>query len=323
MKAIRVHETGDPGVLRYEEVATPEPGAGEVLVQVEAAGVNFIDTYQRRGQYSLPLPFIPGQEAAGKVVAVGSGVSHLAPGARVAQATRGGSYAEYVVFPADQVVPVPEGISAELAAAVMLQGMTAHYLSHSTYPIRSGDTVLIHAAAGGVGQLLVQMAKNLGARVIGTASTQDKAALARGLGADEMILYTQVNFRDRVKELTGGQGVEAVYDSVGRTTFVDSLDCLKPRGMMVLFGQSSGPVEPFDPQILNRKGSLYLTRPSLGHYVADRAALMARAKDLFDWMTGGQLRVRIDRTFPLVEAAAAHRYVESRKTQGKVLLIPS
>jgi NADPH2:quinone reductase len=322
VKAIRVHEYGGAEVLRYEDVPLPEPGAGEVRVKIEAAGVNYIDVYFRTGLYSSQLPFIIGQEAAGTVEAVGPGVSDLKPGDRVAYATQVGAYAEAAVIPAGKLVPVPDGMDIRLAAASMLQGMTAHYLSHSTYPLGPGDTALVHAAAGGVGLLLVQVAKRRGARVIGTVSTDEKARLAREAGADEVILYTQADFEAETRRLTGGKGVNVVYDSVGQATFDKSLNCLKPRGTMVLFGQSSGPVAPLNPQVLNAKGSIFLTRPSLGHYVADRAELLQRAGDLFAWIAAGQLSVRVDQVFPLSAAAEAHRYLEGRKTRGKVVLVP-
>jgi NADPH2:quinone reductase len=322
MKAIRVHEYGGPEVLSYEEAPLPEPGAGEARVKIEAAGLNFIDVYHRMGRYPAELPITPGVEGAGVVDAVGPEVSDLQPGDRVVYAMQMGSYAEYAVVPAWKLVPVPDGVDTRQAAAVMLQGMTAHYLTHSTYPLQPGDTALVHAAAGGVGLLLVQLAKQRGARVIGTVSTEEKARLAREAGADEVILYTQVDFEAETKHLTGGEGVNVVYESVGKTTFDKSLNCLKPRGYMVLYGQSSGPVPPLDPQVLNAKGSLFLTRPSLGHYAADRAEIMQRAGDLFAWMLAGQLKVRIDKTFPLAEAGDAHQYLEGRKTKGKVLLIP-
>jgi NADPH2:quinone reductase len=322
VKAIRVHQLGGPEVLLYEEVPNPEPGPGEALVEVSAAGVNFVDTYQRKGQYERERPFVPGLEGAGTVVAVGAGVTDVEVGQRVAWATGGGSYAQYAVLPTRVLVPLPEGISMEQAAAAMLQGMTAHYLSHSTYPLGENDWALIHAAAGGVGHLLVQMAKRRGARVIGTCSTTEKAALARHFGADDMILYTHEDFQQGVDRLTQGRGVDVVYDSVGKTTFEKSLDCLRPRGYLVLFGQASGPVEPVDPQVLNAKGSLYLTRPTLGDYVATRDELLWRATDLFDWIAARELEVQIDRTFPMSEAAAAHRYIEGRRTRGKLLLLP-
>ncbi|GAB4544440.1 MAG: quinone oxidoreductase [Anaerolineae bacterium] len=322
MKAIRVHEYGGPEVLRYEEVPLPEPGPGEVRVKIEAAGVNYIDVYHRTGRYPGQLPLTVGREGAGLVDALGPDVSELKPGDRVAYAMQQGAYAEYAIVPAWKLVPLPEGVDTRMAAAVMLQGMTAHYLSHATYPLQPGDTALVHAAAGGVGLLLVQMAKRRGARVIGTVSTEEKAALAREFGADEVILYTQTDFEAETRRLTDGVGVNVVYDAVGMTTFDKSLNCLKPRGYLVLYGESSGPVSPLDPQVLNARGSLFLTRPSLAHYMADRAELLSRAVDLFAWIAAGELRVRIDRTFPLAEAAEAHRYLEGRKTRGKLLLVP-
>lgn len=322
MRAVRIHEYGGLEVLRLEDVPLPEPGPGEARVKLQAIGVNFIDIYQRTGQYPLPLPLTLGGEAAGVVDALGPGVEDLEPGDRVVYASHQGAYAEYAVIPAWKLVRIPDNLDIRQAAAAMLQGLTAHYLTHSTYPLKPGETALVHAAAGGVGHLLVQMAKQRGARVIGTVSTEEKARLAREAGADEVILYTEADFEAEVKRLTGGRGVDVVYDSVGKVTFDKSLNCLRPRGMMVLFGQSSGRVPPFDPQILNVKGSLFLTRPSLGPYIADRAELLWRANDLFTWLTGGQLKVRIDRMFPLGEAAQAHRYLEERQTKGKVLLIP-
>jgi NADPH2:quinone reductase len=322
MHAIQVQEHGGPEKLVYAEVPRPEPKAGEVCIKVEAAGLNFIDVYQRAGAYSIALPFIPGQEAAGTVAAVGPGVDDIREGDRVACANSMGAYAEYVVIPAAKAVPVPDGVDIQTAAAAMLQGMTAHYLTHGTYRIQEGDQVLIHAAAGGVGLLLCQMAKRLGAYVIGTVSTKEKARLARDAGADEVILYTEQDFVAETKRLTGGRGVHAVYDSVGKTTFDDSLNVLRPRGYMVLFGQSSGAVPPLSPQVLNAKGSLFLTRPTLAHYTQDRAELLMRSGDLFNWIKAGDLVVRIDRTFPLAQAAQAHRVLEARQTSGKVLLLP-
>lgn len=322
MKAIRVHQNGGPETLTYEDVPVPEPGVGEARVKIEAIGLNFVDVYRRKGIYKVNLPLIPGEEAAGIVDAVGPDVTEVQVGQRVAYAQSSGAYAEYAVVPARTLVPVPDGISAQQAAAVLLQGMTAHYLCYSTYPLRAGETALIHAAAGGVGLLLVQMAHGLGARIIATVSTEEKAQLAREAGADEVILYTQTDFEAETKRLTNNQGVHVVYDSVGRDTFDKSLNCLRPRGMLVLYGASSGPVPPVDPQILNQKGSLYLTRPGLGAYVADRTELMQRAGDLFQWMQAGDLDVRIDTTFPLAQAADAHRYIEGRQTKGKVLIIP-
>ena len=322
MKAIRVHRWGGPEVLQLEEVPAPTPGPGQVVVRVEAAGINFIDVYQRTGHYKTPLPFTPGQEAAGTVTAVGPGVTAPRVGDRVAYTGVLGAYAENAVAPADRVVMLPDAVSAEQGAAAMLQGMTAHYLATSTYPLKPGDACLVHAAAGGVGLLLCQIAKARGARVIGTASTREKAALARAAGADDVILYTEQDFEVEVKRLAGA-GLQVVYDSVGKATFEKGLNCLQPRGMMVLFGQSSGPVGPFDPQVLNQKGSLYLTRPTVANYIATRAELLARAADVLAWVHHGKLKLRIAHTFPLAEAAEAHRQLEGRKTTGKVLLIPS
>jgi NADPH:quinone reductase len=322
MKAIRVHQHGGPEALSYEEVEVPQPGPGEARVRIEAIGLNFVDVYQRKGLYKNPLPLTPGNEAAGVVDAAGPDVTEVQVGQRVAYAMRIGAYAEYAIVPAWTLVPLPDSISTQEAAAVLLQGLTAHYLCYSTYPLRAGEAALIHAAAGGVGLLLVQIAKGLGARIIGTVSTEEKAQLAREAGADEIIFYTQTDFEAETKHLTGNRGVDVVYDSVGKDTFDKSLNCLRPRGMLVLYGQSSGPVPPVDPQILNTKGSLYLTRPSLGHYIADHTELLQRAGDLFQWMEAGDLRVRIDTTFPLAHAADAHRYIEGRQTRGKVLLIP-
>ncbi len=322
MNAIQVHQYGGPEVLSYGASAAPEPGPGQVLVKLEAIGINFIDVYRRVGLYPVPLPFIPGEEAAGVVAAIGPGVDTVHVGEHVASTNVLGAYAEYAVVPAERLVSIPHGLDTRQAAAAMLQGMTAHYLTHSTYPIQAGDRVLIHAAAGGAGLLLVQMAKRRGARVFGTVSTEAKAALAREAGADEVILYTQTDFEVELKRLTDGRGVDAIYDSVGQTTFDKSLNCLRPRGYMVLFGQSSGPVAPLNPQILNAKGSLFLTRPTLVHYIATRAELLARAGDVLGWIVAGELKLRIDSEFPLAEAAEAHRKLESRATSGKLLLIP-
>jgi len=322
MKAIRVHTTGGPEVLRVEDVPELVVGPGQVLIRTEAVGVNFIETYQRRGLYRIPLPATLGSEAAGTVAALGAGVTGLAPGDRVVSYDIAGAYAEYAIAPAERVVRVPDGVTTKQAAAAMLQGMTAHYLAQSTYPLGSGDTCLVHAAAGGVGLLLCQVAKMRGARVIGTVSTREKAALARGAGADEVILYTEQDFEAEIKRVTGGAGVRVVYDSVGRTTFEKSLRCLSPRGLMVLFGQSSGPVAPFDPQLLNQLGSLFLTRPTLHHYAASRAELLERAQDVLGWVRDGKLALRIARELPLSQAVEAHRAIESRATSGKVLLIP-
>ena len=322
MNAIRVHTQGGPEALRYEDVPQPAPGPGEVLVKVEAAGVNFIDVYQRTGHYKVPVPFTLGQEAAGTVAAVGVGVAEPNVGDRVAYTAILGAYAEYAVVPADRVVRLPDGVSAKQGAAAMLQGLTAHYLATTTYPLKSGDACLVHAAAGGVGLLLCQIAKLRGARVLGTVSTREKAALAREAGADEVILYTEQDFETEVKRLTSGVGLQVIYDSVGKTTFEKGLNCLARRGMMVLYGQSSGPVGLFDPQVLNQKGSLFLTRPTIVHYIATRAELLARAGEVLGWIQRGIVKVRIDRELPLGQAAEAHRLLEARQTTGKVLLIP-
>ncbi len=322
MKAIRVHAPGGPEALRYEEVDRPAPGPGQVLVKVEAAGVNFIDVYQRTGQYKVPVPFTLGQEAAGTVAAVGPGVAEPNVGDRVAYTSILGAYAEYAVVPADRVVVLPDGVSTKQGAAAMLQGMTAHYLATSTYPLKAGDACLVHAAAGGVGLLLCQVATLRGARVLGTVSTREKAALARAAGVAEVILYTEQDFEAEVKRLTNGAGLRVIYDSVGKTTFEKGLSCLAPRGMMVLFGQSSGPVGPFDPQVLSQKGSLFLTRPTLAHYILTRPELVARAGEVLGWIKSGKLKLRIDREVPLAQVAEAQRLLEGRKTTGKVLLIP-
>lgn len=322
MKAVRVHTPGGPEVLRFEDLPDPVPGEGQGLVRIEAVGVNFIDVYHRTGLYKFPLPFTLGQEAAGTVEAVGPGVTRVAPGDRVAYTGVMGTYAEKAAVPADRLVKLPEGLSAREGAAAMLQGMTAHYLACSTYPLKPGDVCLVHAAAGGVGLLLCQIAKLRGARVLATTSTEDKARLAREAGADEVILYSEQDFAAEVRRLTEGRGVQVVYDGVGRTTFDKSLDSLARRGMMVLFGQSSGPVPPLDPAILNAKGSVYLTRPSLFHYIAEREELTARADDVLGWIRDGRLKLRIGLELPLQEAAAAHNALEGRTTTGKVLLLP-
>ena len=323
MNAICVRATGGPEVLQLEAVPTPSPDAGEVLIRVEAAGVNFIDLYQRSGAYKMVLPFTPGQEAAGTVAAVGAGVTGFAVGDRVASyCGKLGGYAEYAIAPADTVVLLPAGVTTVQAAAALLQGMTAHYLTTTIFPLQPGDTCLVHAAAGGTGLLLCQLAKRRGARVIGTVSTAEKETLARAAGADEIIRYTEIDFAAEVKRLTAGAGVQVVYDSVGKTTFTAGLGVLAPRGMMVLFGQSSGAVEPIDPQVLNARGSLFLTRPTLAHYVAARAELEQRSGDLFRWIQEGTLHIRIDRRFPINEAADAHRALAGRGTTGKVLLEP-
>jgi NADPH2:quinone reductase len=322
VKAIRVHTLGGPEMLRFEEVPRPSPGPGQALVRLDAVGVNFVEVYQRTGIYKVTPPFIPGSEAAGTVVEVGAGVTNVAVGQHVASINFAGSYAEFSVAPADRLVVLPEGATTRLGAAAMLQGMTAHYLVYATYPLSSGQTCLVHAAAGGVGLLLCQMARLRGARIIGTVSTEPKAVLARDAGAHAVILYSKQDFEAETKRLTGGNGVEVVYDSVGRTTFAKGLDCLARRGMMVLYGQSSGPVDPFDPQILNQKGSLFLTRPTLMHYTATRDELLERAMAVLGWVGDGSLKVRIGREFALAAAAEAHRELEGRRTTGKLLLIP-
>lgn len=322
MKAIRVHQYGGVEVLSYEDIPVPEPGAGEARVKIEAIGLNYVDVYQRAGLYQLKLPFTLGMEGAGIVDAVGRDVSEVKVGDRVAYSMVPGAYAEYAVVPSSRLVPLPKNIDSRSAAATMLQGKTAHYLTHSTYPLKTGDTALVHAAAGGVGLLLVQIAKRRGATIFGTVSTEEKAGLAREAGADDIILYTQTDFAAEIKRLTNGRGVNVVYDSVGQSTFDKSLDCLRPRGYMVLFGQSSGPVPPFNLGTLATKGSLFVTRPTLAHYAITREELLQRANDLFNWIASGQLKLRIDKTFPLAEAAEAHRQLEGRKTTGKVLLIP-
>ncbi len=323
MKAIRVNEPGGPEVLSYEDVDVPDPGPGEARVKLAASGVNFIDVYQRTGVYPTETPFTLGQEGAGEVEALGEGVEDLSVGDHVAWASVMGSYAEYAVIPADKLVPFNVTlVEARVAAAVMLQGMTAHYLTHSTFPIQEGQTVLVQAAAGGVGLLLCQLAKMRGARVIGTAGTEEKAELARGAGADEVILYREQDFVEETKRITDGEGVHCVYDSVGKDTFDGGLDVLRPRGYMVLFGASSGQVPPFDPQILNQKGSLFVTRPSLARYTLTREELLWRAESLFSWIGQNNLDVRIGGAYRLAEAAQAHRDLEGRKTTGKLLLIP-
>ncbi len=323
MQVVRVHEYGGPESMRLEELPTPTPGPGQALVNVAASGVNFIDIYQRSGTYKGALPLGLGLEGAGTVEAVGSDVADVQVGDRVAWNGVPGSYATHTLVPVAQLVPLPEKLSFQDGAAAMLQGMTAHYLTHSTYPLEPGDTCLLHAAAGGVGLLATQMAKMRGARVIGTVSTEEKAQLARAAGADEVILYTQQDFLAEVNGLTEGRGVNVVYDSVGKDTFDKSLDCLMPRGYLVLFGGSSGPVPPFDAQILNAKGSLYLTRPSLGHYVATRDELLQRAGDVLGWIESGKLKLRVEHTYPLAEAARAHQDLNGRKTTGKLLLLPN
>jgi NADPH2:quinone reductase len=322
MKAIRVHQHGGVEAMRHEDIPVPEPGAGEARVKIEAIGLNYIDVYQRTGLYRLKLPFTLGMEGAGVVDAVGRDVLEVKVGDRVAYAMVPGAYAGYAVVPSSRLVPVPKNIDSRSAAATMLQGMSAHYLTHSTYPLKRGETALVHAAAGGVGLLLIQIAKRLGATVFGTVSTEEKARIAREAGADDIILYTQTDFAVEIKRLTNGRGLNVVYDSVGQSTFAKSLDCLRPRGTMVLFGQSSGPVPPFNLGTLAAKGSLFVTRPTLAHYALDRQELLQRSNDLFNWIASGQLKLRIDKTFPLAEAAEAHRQLEGRKTSGKVLLVP-
>jgi NADPH:quinone reductase len=322
MKAVRVHNFGGPEVLKNEEIAVPEPKAGEARVKIEAIGLNYVDIYQRTGLYPLSLPFTLGRESAGLVDATGPNVAEVKVGDRVAYAMEPGAYAEYAVVPAWKLVPVPANVDTLSAAATMLQGMTAHYLAHSTYPLNQGDTALVHAAAGGVGLLLIQVAKRRGANVIGTVGTEAKAELAKRAGADHVILYTQSDFLQEVKKITGGAGVHVVYDSVGQTTFEKSLDCLRPRGCLALFGQASGPVPPFDLGKLAAKGSLFVTRPTLLHYMSDRRELLERAGDLFNWIASGNLKLRIEKTFPLAEAAEAHRQLEGRRTTGKVILLP-
>ena len=322
MKAVRIEAHGGPEVLRLVELPTPKPGPGQVLVGIEAVGVNFIDTYQRGGLYQLPLPAVLGQEGAGRVVSLGADVKTLKVGDRVAFAHVMGAYADSVVIAADRLVPVPDGVTSQVAAAVLLQGMTVQYLVTDTFGLKPGHTCLIHAAAGGVGLLLVQVAKLKGATVIGTVSTPEKAELARGAGADHVINYVVQDFESAVRQLTGGRGVQVVYDSVGKTTFAKSLNVLAPRGMLVTFGQSSGAIPPFDPLLLSQRGSLFLTRPVLGHYIATRDDLLARANETLGWVADGRLKVRIDSEYPLAAVADAHRRLESRQSAGKILLIP-
>ena len=322
MKAIRVKALGGPEVLTLEDIPDPKPGPGEAVVKLEAAGLNYIDVYYRTGLYKAQLPITLGVEGGGVVTEVGPNVTDVKVGDRVAYSGVLGAYAQFAAVPAARLVKLPEGLDGKMGAAAMLQGMTAHYLSHATYPLKPGDWCLVHAAAGGVGLLLCQMAKMRGARVIGTVSTEAKAKLAREAGADEVILYTTQDFEAEVKRITGGAGVPVVYDSVGKTTFDKSLNCLAPRGVMVLYGQSSGPVPSLDPAILNQKGSLFLTRPSLVHHTATRAELLQRSGDVLGWVKAGKLKLRIDLTLPLAQAADAHRQLEGRQTTGKVLLIP-
>lgn len=322
MKAIQVHETGGPEALRYEEIAVPQPGPGQALVRLHSIGVNFIDVYFRIGLYKAEAPFTPGMEGAGVVEAVGADVTHVKVGDRVAYAMCRGSYAECAVVPGWQLVPLPEALSFDQGAAAMLQGMTAHYLARSTFALKAGDTCLVHAAAGGVGLLLVQIARICGARVIGTTGTAEKAARAKAAGADEVILYNEQDFAAEAKRMTGGKGVDVVYDSVGASTFEKSLDSLRPRGMMVSYGNASGAVPPVAPLVLNQKGSLFLTRPTLAHYCANRAELEERAGEVMGWIASGQLKLTLEHSYPLAEAAQAHRDLEARKTMGKLLLRP-
>jgi NADPH2:quinone reductase len=322
MKAVRVHAPGGPEVLKHEDVPSPTPKAGEAIVKVDAAGLNFIDVYQRSGLYKLDMPLALGLEAGGTVTAVAPGVTDVKVGDKVAYTGVPGAYAQYAAVPAARLVVLPQGVGTRQGAAAMLQGMTAHYLACTTYPLKKGDTCLVHAAAGGVGLLLCQMAKMRGARVIGTVSTEEKAKLAREAGADEVILYTKQDFEAESKRITGGKGLQVVYDSVGKTTFEKGFNVLAPRGMMVLYGQSSGPVPPFDAGILGAKGSLFLTRPSLFAYTATREELVQRAGDVLGWIRDGKLKLRMEFEFPLKDVAEAHRALESRKTTGKVLLIP-
>jgi NADPH2:quinone reductase len=320
MRAARIHKAGGSDAVVIEEVPVPTPASGEALVRVETAGVNFIDVYKRAGLYKVPLPATLGEEAAGVVISVGAGVTEVTPGDRVAWAGVLGAYAEYAIVPSAKLVSLPEAITSAQGAAIMLQGMTAHYLATSTFPLKDGDRCLVHAAAGGVGLLLVQIAKNLGAEVIATVGSEEKAQLARGAGADHVIIYTRDDFVSEVRRITDGAGVDVIYDAVGKTTFLPGLDLIRRRGMMVLFGQSSGPVDPIDPQILNQKGSLFLTRPTLVHYIATRDDLLRRAGDLFAWIEAGELDVRIGAEFPLDEVARAHDALEGRQTTGKVVL---
>ena len=324
MKAITIERTGGPEVLYLTEVPKPEPQAGQVLVKIAASGINFIDVYYRNGHYKAPhFPFTPGMEAAGIVESVGTGVTAFKPGDHVAYPSAMGSYSEYAVVPADRLVHVPDGISLRDAAALMLQGMTAHYLVNSTFPLTAGQTALVQAGAGGVGLLLTQLAKAKGATVITTVSSEEKARLSKGAGADHVIDYAREDFAARAREITGGKGVDVVYDSVGKTTFEKSLDSLRPRGMLALFGASSGPVPPFDLQVLAAKGSLFLTRPSLANYIATRDELEWRARDLFALVLEGKLKLRTEHEYPLADAARAHADLENRATTGKLLLVPS
>jgi NADPH2:quinone reductase len=322
MKIIQVAKYGGPEELKLVDAQKPTPGPNEALVKIAASGVNFIDVYFRTGLYKTDPPFTPGNEAAGTVEAVGAEVKEVAPGDRVAYAMFRGSYGEYASVPARQLVKLPDGVDFQTAAAAMLQGMTAHYLTHSTFPLKEGDKCLVHAAAGGAGRLIVQMAKMRGATVYGTTGTDEKAQIAKEAGADEVIVYTKQDFVADVKRFTNGKGVDVIYDSVGQSTFLKGLDIIRPRGLMALFGQSSGAVAPFDPSILNQKGSLFLTRPSLAHHCLTREELLWRAGDVLSWIASGKLKLRIDKTYALADAPQAHRDLEGRKTAGKLLLIP-
>ena len=321
MKAVRVHEYGGPEVLKYEEVSMPEPGVGEARIKIGGVGINFIDTYQRSGLYQGELPFIPGMEGAGVIDKLGPGETTFREGDRVAYCMVRGTYADYAIAPLSLTVPLPDGVDVKLGAAALLQGMTAHYLVYSTYPVKAGDVVLLHAAGGATGLLVTQMAKRLGATVYGTASTEEKRRLATEAGADAVIPYTDVDFETEVKRLTGGAGVDVVFDSVGEPTFEKGLACLKPRGMMVFFGQSSGKLPTLTPKVLAPK-SLYLTRPMLGNYIADRAELEWRAGDLFSWIADGSLKLTIGGEYPLADAAEAHQRLQERARVGKLILIP-
>jgi len=323
MKAVRVHSPGGPEALVYEDVADPSPAAGQALVKLGASGVNYIDVYFRTGQYKAALPLTVGLEGAGVVTALGTGVADLKVGDRVAWTGVPGAYAQMSAVPGDRLVKLPDGLSFKDGAAAMLQGLTAHYLVTSTYPLKPGDACLIHAAAGGMGLLLCQMAKLRGATVIGTVSNEEKAALARGAGADHVINYSSQDFEAEVKRITGGKGVNVVYDGVGASTFAKGFNCLRPRGLMALFGQASGPVPPLDLQVLNAGGSLFVTRPSLNHHIATREELLQRSRDVLGWIADGKVKLRTEHQFPLAQAADAHRALESRKTTGKILLIPS
>ncbi len=322
MKAIRVHTPGGPDVMKLEDVPEPKAGPGQAVVKLEAAGLNYIDVYFRTGTYKAPLPLTPGLEGAGTVTQVGDGVKDLKVGDRVAYTGIPGSYAQMNVCPADRLVKLPDKLSFRDGAASMLQGMTAHYLTRSTYPLKSGDTCLVHAAAGGMGLLLTQMGKMFGATVIGTVSTEEKAALAKQAGADHVILYSKQDFVAEVKRITNNRGVDVVYDGVGATTFEKGLTCIRPRGVMALYGAASGPVGPMDLQLLNANGSLFVTRPSLNHHIASREELVQRSGDVLGWIRDGKLKLRVETTFPLDKAGEAHRALEGRKTTGKVLLIP-